>query len=72
MSFWEDASPVVKIALIVGVLGIVYLGVAFGIGIFPFASNSCTHTVDGAEVEGCDEGSSCVDGECVVTQRGFE
>ena len=72
MSFWEDSSPVVKVALIVGVLGILYFAAAFFGGFFPF-SGSCTHTPEGAteEVDGCPEGSACVDGACVTQSRGL-
>lgn len=70
MSFWEDASPIVKGALIVGVLGILYLGVAFGVGFFPFAA-SCTHEVGEETVSGCAEGTECVDGECRQSRRGI-
>jgi hypothetical protein len=71
MGFWEDSSPVVKAALVVGVLGIVYLGVAWGVGLAPFPGK-CTHEVDGASQDGCPEGSECVDGACVIQQRGFQ
>lgn len=70
MGFWEDSSPVVKIALIVGVLGLLYMGIAFAAGLPPFPE-SCTHEVDGAVVSGCPEGAECIDGECVVQQRGL-
>lgn len=36
MSFWEDASPVVKGAIVFGVVALVYLGIAAGVGMFPF------------------------------------
>jgi hypothetical protein len=38
MSFWEDASGVVKGAIIVGVVGLLYLGVAWGVGFAPFGT----------------------------------
>jgi hypothetical protein len=38
MSFWSDASPIVKGAIIFGVLGLLYLGVAAVAGIAPFGS----------------------------------
>lgn len=69
MGFWEDSSPVVKIALIVGILGLLYFGIAFAVGLPPFPGK-CSHEVDGASVSGCAEGSSCIDGECVVQERG--
>jgi hypothetical protein len=70
MGFWEDSSPVVKVALIVGVLGLLYMGLAWGIGLFPFPGK-CTHEVDGAEVSGCPDEATCIDGECVQQQRGL-
>ena len=36
MSFWEDASPVVKGAIVFGILGLLYFGVAFAAGLPPF------------------------------------
>ena len=36
MSFWSDASPIVKGAIIIGVIGLVYLGIAKVAGIVPF------------------------------------
>ena len=36
MSFWEDASGVTKGAIVVGVLGLLYLGVAFAADLAPF------------------------------------
>ena len=38
MSFWSDASPVVKGAIIFGVVGLLYFGAAFVGGFFPFGS----------------------------------
>lgn len=38
MSFWSDASPVVKGAIVFGVVGLLYLGVAFAAGFVPFGS----------------------------------
>jgi hypothetical protein len=70
MGFWEDSSPVVKIALVLGVLGIIYFAVAFFVGLTPFPPK-CSHEVDGASVSGCPENAECVDGECVVQQRGI-
>ncbi len=70
MSFWEDSSPLVKISLIVGILGILYFGAAFAIGWPPFPP-SCSHDVDGSSVSGCEEGANCVDGECVQQSRGL-
>jgi len=29
MSFWSDASPIVKGAIVIGVLGLLYFGAAF-------------------------------------------
>ena len=28
MSFWSDASPIVKIAIVIGAVGFLYLGIA--------------------------------------------
>lgn len=36
MSFWEDASGVVKGAIIFGVVGLLYFGVAFMADLPPF------------------------------------
>lgn len=36
MSFWEDASPVVKGAIVIGALGLVYFGIAFAASLPPF------------------------------------
>lgn len=69
MGFWEDSSPIVKGALVVGVLGLLYMGIAFAVGLFPFPA-SCSYEEDGASVSGCPEGSECTDGECVVQTRG--
>ncbi len=71
MSFWEDSSPIVKVAIIVGVIGILYLGVAWGVGLFPFPA-SCSHEVNGETVDGCPSDSNCVDGECVQQARGVQ
>jgi hypothetical protein len=38
MSFWEDASGVVKGAIIFGVVGLLYLGVAAAADLAPFGS----------------------------------
>jgi len=37
MSFWSDASPVVKGTIGVGGVLLVYLGIAYFVNIFPFA-----------------------------------
>ncbi|MGE0785875.1 MAG: hypothetical protein AB7S26_09320 [Sandaracinaceae bacterium] len=70
MSFWEDSSPLVKVALIVGVLGLLYFGVAYFVGLPPFPG-SCSYEADGQTMDGCPSDSSCVDGECVQNQRGI-
>lgn len=36
MSFWEDASPVVKGAIVVGIIGLIYFGAAYAGSFFPF------------------------------------
>jgi hypothetical protein len=61
MSFWEDLSPGIKIAVVVGVIGLLYFIVARFAGLPPY---SCD---DGAHYEGM------IFGECVVEeqQRGF-
>lgn len=40
MSFWEDASPVVKGAIVIGALGLAYFGVAYFAGLPPFGAAS--------------------------------
>ena len=70
MSFWEDSSPMVKVAIIVGVLGLLYLGIAWGVGLPPFPGG-CTHEEGGAEVDGCPSDSACIDGDCVQQSRGL-
>ncbi len=40
MSFWEDASGVVKGAIIVGVLGLVYFAIAFVADLPPFGGGT--------------------------------
>jgi hypothetical protein len=79
MGFWEDSSPIVKVALIVGVLGIIYLAIAYFVGLFPFPA-SCTHCPEGStcapqgddeEQSGCPQDSDCIDGECVQQERGI-
>ena len=74
MSFWEDSSPIVKGAVVIGVVGLLYFAAAFAIGLFPFAGG-CTHVPEGQEeaVAGCQEGATCSsDGECVVNNRGVQ
>ena len=36
MSFWSEASPIVKGAVVVGAVGILYLGIAFVGNMAPF------------------------------------
>ncbi len=74
MSFWEDSSPIVKGAVVIGVVGLLYFVVAWGLGLPPMGGGHCTHTPEGASeaVEGCPDGSACTDGECVNTTRGFQ
>jgi hypothetical protein len=71
MGFWEDSSPVVKVALIVGVLGLIYMGLAFVIGFAPFPPKCSYEPEPGNEVSGCPDDAECVDGECVQQQRGL-
>lgn len=40
MSFWEDASPVVKGAIVVGVIGLLYFGIAFFASLPPFGGGA--------------------------------
>ena len=42
MSFWSDASPIVKGAVILFALGVVYLGTAYAIKIAPFVEEETT------------------------------
>lgn len=70
MGFWEDASPIVKVALIIGVLGLIYMGTAWAVGLFPFPPK-CSHEIEGTTISGCPEGSQCISGECVQVQRGL-
>lgn len=48
MSFWEDASPLVKGAIVVGVVGILYLAIAFFAGFPPYGGGDTTDTVSGS------------------------
>ncbi|MCC7538684.1 MAG: hypothetical protein IT379_20835 [Deltaproteobacteria bacterium] len=38
MSFWSDASPITKGLIVVGVLGILYFGVAYFAKLPPFSN----------------------------------
>lgn len=40
MSFWEDASPVVKGAIVVGALGLIYFAIAAAAGMPPFGGGA--------------------------------
>lgn len=71
MGFWEDSSPIVKVALIVGVLGLIYSGLGYFVFGWPPFAPKCEHEVDGQTISGCPEGAACVDGECVQQQRGL-
>lgn len=71
MSFWEDASPIVKVAMMVGAVGMLYFAGAYLIGWPPFAAG-CSYTDEsGAAHSGCESGSACVSGECVQQSRGL-
>ncbi len=70
MSFWEDSSPLVKVALVVGILGFLYLGADYAMGLFLFPP-SCSYEEGGQTMDGCPANSECVDGACVSTQRGI-
>lgn len=39
MAFWQDASPIVKGAIVVGILGLLYFGVANVAGLPPFGAD---------------------------------
>lgn len=63
MSFWQDLAPWVRVLLVVGVVGVIYLGVARAAEMVPFT---------------CSEGSHCsglLCGECEpdidAQERGF-
>lgn len=49
MSFWSDASPIVKGAIILGVIGLVYLGIAKVAGIIPFVEEEPTQQQRGLQ-----------------------
>lgn len=38
MEFWEDASPVVKGAIVVGAILVLYMGIAYMTGLPPYHS----------------------------------
>lgn len=40
MSFWSDASPLVKGAIVVGAVFLVYFGVAWAVDLPPFAAGA--------------------------------
>jgi len=83
MSFWEDSSPIVKGAIVVGVLGLVYFAIAFFVGLAPFPAKCKYYTLEDRvigtcpegqsceEHAGCPENSNCTDGECVQSGRGL-
>jgi len=71
MSFWEDSSPIVKGAIVIGVLGLLYFGIAFFVGLPPFPSG-CSYEEGGETHDGCPADSNCVDGECVQQDRGVD
>lgn len=52
MSFWEDASPVVKGAIVFGILGLLYFGVAFAAGLPPFGGEEETTQERGLQPPG--------------------
>ncbi|MCS6799079.1 MAG: hypothetical protein NZ898_11210 [Myxococcota bacterium] len=63
MSFWSEASPAVKGAIVVGALGLAYLGLGFVAGWPPF-EKKCSGDPPS-------EDARCVDGEWVQQQRGL-
>jgi len=46
MSFWEDASPVVKGAIVFGVIGLLYFGIALIADLPPFGGGAEDATTD--------------------------
>lgn len=40
MGFWEDASPAVKGAIIIGGVGLIYLAIAFAAGLPPYGGGT--------------------------------
>lgn len=40
MGFWEDASPAVKAAIVIGGIGVLYLLVAWGAGLPPYGGGT--------------------------------
>lgn len=52
MSFWSDASPAVKGAIVVGVVGILYLGIAAVAGLAPFGNPTGEQTSQSRGVAG--------------------
>lgn len=40
MSFWSDASPAVKGAIVVGVVGLLYFLIAFVAGLPPYSAEA--------------------------------
>lgn len=83
MGFWEDSSPIVKGAIVVGALGLIYFAVAFFVGLPPFPGKcsyytveervvgTCPEGVECVEHDGCPENATCNDGECVQQERGL-
>ena len=43
MSFWEDASPIVKGAIVIGIIGIIIAGLAWA-GVGPFSAGADVET----------------------------
>lgn len=71
MSFWEDASPIVKGAVVVVAVLVLYVGLAYPMGWLPF-SPTCSYVDEaGEEHPGCMPGDQCADGECLPNARGL-
>tara|TARA_B100001750_G_C15172080_1_gene429753 strand:- start:127 stop:291 length:165 start_codon:yes stop_codon:yes gene_type:complete len=49
MSFWEDASPIVKGAIVFGIIGIIVAGLALA-GVGPFSGGSDEETTNSREL----------------------
>lgn len=57
MSFWEDASPIVKGAIVVGIIGIIIASLAWA-GVGPFAVDTEIETSGTRELQPPGEGAT--------------